>query len=96
MHKEPATYILANKKNGTLYVGVTSDLRKRIYQHKNGLFQGFSSKYKTHMLVYYELHETMEAAILREKQIKKWNRDWKIELIAFQNPEWDDLYSSIL
>lgn len=96
MHKEPAVYILANKKNGTLYIGVTSDLRKRIYQHKNGLFQRFSCKYEIHMLVYYELHESMEAAITREKQIKKWNRDWKIELIASQNPEWGDLYSSIL
>lgn len=96
MHKEPAVYLLANKKNGTLYIGVTSDLRKRIYQHKNGVFQGFSSKYETHMLVYYELHESMDAAITREKQIKKWNREWKINLIASQNPEWDDLYSTIL
>ena len=96
MHKEPAVYILANKKNGTLYTGATSNLLKRTYQHKNDLFQGFSSKYQTHMLVYYELHESMEAAITREKQIKKWNRDWKIELIASQNPEWNDLYSSIL
>jgi len=96
MHKEPAVYLLANKKNGTLYIGVTSDLRKRIYQHKNGTYQGFSSKYKTHMLVYYELHESMDAAITREKQIKKWNREWKINLIASQNPEWVDLYSSIL
>ena len=96
MHKEPAVYLLANNKNGTLYIGVTSDLRKRIYQHKNGVFQGFSSKYETHMLVYYELHESMEAAITREKQINKWNREWKVNLIASQNPEWDDLYSSIL
>ena len=96
MHKEPAVYLLANKKNGTLYIGVTSDLRKRIYQHKNGTFQGFSSKYETHMLVYYELHESMETAITREKQIKKWNREWKINLIASQNPKWVDLYSSIL
>ena len=96
MHKEPAAYLLANKINGTLYIGVTSDLRKRIYQHKNGLFQGFSSKYETHMLVYYELHESMDAAITREKQIKKWNREWKINLIASRSSEWVDLYSSIL
>ena len=96
MHKDPAVYMLANKKNGTLYVGVTSNLLQRIYQHKNNLYQGFSSKYETHRLVYFELHESMEAAITREKQIKKWNREWKVGLIASQNPEWDDLYSTIL
>ena len=96
MQKEPAVYILASQKNGTLYVGVTSNLQQRIYQHKNDLGQGFTSKYKTHKLVYFELHENMEAAITREKQIKKWNRGWKIELIATENPEWDDLYFGIL
>ena len=96
MQKEPAVYILANKTNGTLYVGVTSNLLQRIYQHKNDLVQGFSSKYKTHKLVYFELHETMTAAITREKQIKRWKRDWKIELITTKNPAWDDLYSGIL
>ena len=96
MQKEPAVYILANKTNGTLYVGVTSNLLQRIYQHKNDLVQGFSCKYKTHKLVYFELHETMTAAITREKQIKRWKRDWKIELIATKNPAWDDLYSGIL
>ena len=96
MHREPAVYILANKKYGTLYVGVTSNLQQRVYQHKNNLFQGFTSKYEVHDLVYFETHDNMEAAITREKQIKKWNRDWKINLIADQNPKWNDLYSQIL
>ena len=96
MHKEPAVYILANKENGSLYVGVTSNLQQRIYQHKNSLVPGFTSKYGVHKLVYFELHTSMYAAITREKQIKKWNREWKINLIASQNPEWNDLYSGIL
>ena len=96
MHREPAVYILANKKYGTLYIGVTSNLQQRVYQHKNNLFQGFTSKYEVHDLVYFELHDNMEAAITREKQIKKWNRDWKINLITDQNPKWNDLYSQIL
>jgi len=96
MHKEPAVYILANKKYGTLYIGVTSNLQQRVYQHKNNLFKGFTSKYDIHDLVYFELHDTMESAITREKQIKKWNRDWKINLIATRNPKWNDLYPEIL
>jgi putative endonuclease len=96
MHKEPAVYILASKKNGTLYVGVTSNLTQRVYQHKNDLVTGFSQKYQTHQLVYYELHHDMETAITREKQIKKWERSWKIELITSLNPGWNDLYSEIL
>jgi len=96
MHREPAVYILANKKYGTLYIGATSNLQQRVYQHKNNLFQGFTSKYEVHDLVYFELHDNMESAITREKQIKKWNRDWKINLIADQNPKWNDLYSQIL
>ena len=96
MHKEPAVYILASGKNGTLYTGVTSNLIQRIYQHKSDLVEGFSTKYKTHTLVYFELHQTMEAAITREKQIKKWKREWKIELIASINPQWRDLYQSLL
>ena len=96
MHKEPAVYILANKTNGTLSIGVTSNLPQRIYQHKNNLVQGFTRKHKIHKLVYFELHENMTAAITREKQIKRWKRDWKIELITTKNPEWDDLYSGIL
>ena len=96
MHKEPAVYILTNKKNGTLYIGVTSNLQQRVYQHKNDLVQGFTNKYKTHQLVYFELHDSMNTAITREKQIKKWNRDWKINLITAQNPKWNDLYPEIL
>jgi putative endonuclease len=93
--KQPAVYILANKRNGTLYVGVTSDLVKRIWQHKNNLAEGFTQKYKVHLLVYYELHPNMLSAIQREKRLKKWNRAWKIELIEKQNPDWTDLWSAI-
>jgi len=96
MKKEPAVYILASKKNGTLYVGVTSNLPKRVYEHKHNLIDGFSSKYNVHRLVYYEVHQEMVAAITREKQLKKWNRDWKINLIIEKNPGWSDLYSNII
>ena len=96
MHREPAVYILANKKNCTLYIGVTSNLQQCVYQHKNDFVQGFTNRYKTHQLVYFELHDSMDAAITREKQIKKWNRDWKINIITDQNPKWNDLYSQIL
>ena len=95
MDKEPAVYILASKRNGTLYVGVTSDLRKRIWEHKNDLAEGFTKKYGVHCLVYFELHGDMSAAITREKQIKKWNRAWKIELIERTNPQWKDLWEGI-
>jgi putative endonuclease len=88
MTKQPAVYILASKRNGTLYVGVTSDLRKRAWTHKNDLIEGFTRKYGVHLLVYYELYEDMVSAITREKQIKKWNRAWKLELIEEQNPDW--------
>jgi len=88
-------YIICNKQNGTLYTGVTSDLIKRVYEHKNNLLDGFTKKYKIHRLVWYEMHETAEAAITREKQIKKWNRKWKLELIEKDNPEWNDLYEDI-
>ena len=77
-------------------MGVTSNLQQRIYQHKNNIVQGFTSRYGVHALIYFELHCSMEAAITREKQIKKWNREWKVNLIASHNPEWDDLYSTIL
>ena len=88
-------YILASKKNGTLYVGVTSGLAKRVYEHKNGLVDGFTKKYNVHNLVWYEVHDSAESAITREKQIKKWNRAWKLELIEKENPGWDDLYERI-
>ena len=88
-------YILCNKRNGTLYTGVTSDLIKRVYEHKNNLIDGFTKKYNVHCMVWYEMHETAEAAINREKQIKKWNRKWKLELIEKDNPEWNDLYEDI-
>jgi putative endonuclease len=87
---------LASKRNGTLYTGVTSDLVKRIYEHKNGLVDGFTKKYRVHDLVDVELHEDMLAAISCEKQIKKWNRAWKLDLIEKNNPEWKDLYESIV
>ena len=96
MQKEPAVYILANKKNGTLYIGVTSNLRQRIYQHKKMFVDSFTHEHNIHMLVYYEACDTMEAALLREKQLKRWKRAWKIRLITKTNPEWHDLYSEIL
>ena len=88
-------YILCNKRNGTLYTGVTSELIKRIYEHENNLVDGFTKKYSIHHLVWYEIHESAEAAISREKQIKKWNRKWKLELIEKNNPKWNDLYENI-
>ncbi len=88
-------YILANKKFGTLYIGVTNDLIARMYQHKSNMLEGFTKKYRVHSLVYYEIHEDVYEAILREKQIKKWNRDWKINLIERQNPYWLDLYHEL-
>ena len=94
--KQPAVYILASQRNGTLYIGVTSDLVQRIWQHKNDVVEGFTKKYGVHLLVYYELHEDMENAIIREKRLKKWNREWKLRLIEEKNPNWHDLYESIL
>ena len=85
-------YILANKRNGTLYIGVTSNLIKRLYEHKNNIIEGFTKKYNIHKLVYYETTNDIESAIRREKQLKKWNRKWKINLIENSNPEWIDLY----
>lgn len=96
MERRPCVYILSSKRNGTLYVGVTSDLVKRVYEHRNDLADGFTKKYRVHDLVYFEMHEEMNAAITREKQIKKWNRSWKVELIEKSNPEWKDLYESII
>ena len=92
----PVVYIMANKRNGTLYTGVTIDLPGRVWQHKNSVVDGFTKKYNVHLLVYYEVHGDKEAALLRERQIKKWDRQWKIELIEEQNPDWRDLYEDIL
>lgn len=94
--KQPCVYILASRKNGTLYTGVTSDLSKRLWEHKNDLCEGFTKKYNVHMLVWYEPHETMESAIAREKAIKEWKRKWKLELIERSNPRWRDLYSDLV
>ena len=96
MVRQQAVYILASKRNGTLYIGLTSDLQKRTWEHKNDLADGFTRKYGVHRLVYYELHEDMISAITREKQIKKWNRAWKLELIEEQNPRWLDLSGGIV
>ena len=94
--KQPCVYILASGWNGTLYVGVTSALIKRIWEHKNDVVDGFTRKYRVHNLVWYEQHETMEPAILREKAIKEWQRAWKIKLIEQSNPNWRDLYPDLL
>ena len=94
--KQAVVYILASKRNGTLYTGVTNDLCRRIWEHKNDLIAGFTRKYSVHQLVYFEVHEEIKAAIRREKQIKKWNRAWKIQLIEEKNPGWQDLYEDIL
>ena len=93
---QPCVYILASDRNGTLYTGVTSDLAKRIWEHKNGSTEGFTKKYSIHTLVWYEQHETMESAITREKSIKEWKREWKLRLIEESNPEWRDLYPDIV
>ena len=87
----PCVYILASGRHGTLYTGVTSDLLGRIYQHRDGITKGFTARYDVHRLVYYEMHGEMDAAITREKQLKNWRRDWKIELIERDNPFWEDL-----
>lgn len=94
--KQPCVYILSNQARGTLYIGVTSDLMGRVWQHKQDLVDGFSKQYQLHMLVYYEVAETMLAAIAREKQLKKWNRAWKIELIEKTNNGWRDLYLDLV
>jgi putative endonuclease len=92
MAKQPCVYILASKRNGTLYIGVTSDLFIRIGNHKQDLIEGFTKRYGVHRLAYYEMHQTMDSAIVREKRLKKWNRAWKLRLIESMNPEWDDLF----
>ena len=95
MEKLPCVYLLASHRLGTLYVGVTSDLIKRVYEHRNELVDGFTKRYKAHDLVWYEVHERMENAILREKQIKKWSRTGKIDLFEKHNREWRDLWSDL-
>lgn len=93
---QPAVYVLASQRNGTLYVGVTSNLRKRVWEHKNELVEGFTKRYGVHHLVYYEIYDDMMPAITREKQIEKWNRAWKLDLIEKQNPDWKDLWEGIV
>ena len=90
-----SVYILASKKKGTIYIGVTSDIRRRLYEHKNDLIAGFTKKYKVHDLVYYESYEYISDALTREKQLKHWNRIWKVELIEKDNPKWQDLYEDL-
>lgn len=94
--KNPAVYILASKKNGTLYIGVTSDLVKRTWQHKNHIVSGFTEQHQVNRLVYFEQLDDMESAIMREKALKKWQRSWKIRLIEKTNPDWLDLYDEII
>jgi putative endonuclease len=96
VNKQPAVYILASKRNGTLYVGVTSDLVKRIWEHKNNIVEGFTKRYGVHHLVWYKIHERMESAMEREKQLKEWKRKWELELIESANPSWQDLYPTII
>ena len=94
--KIPCVYILASRPNGVLYIGVTSNLPQRVWQHKSDLVGGFTKRYHVHRLVWYEVHESIEAAIMRERALKKWNRAWKIGLIEKGNPRWTDLYGEIL
>ncbi len=89
------TYILASQRQGTIYTGVTNDLVRRVFEHREGGVEGFTKKYNVKMLVWYEVHATIAAAIQREKNIKHWSRDWKIQLIEKMNPEWNDLYEEI-
>ena len=94
--KHPCVYMLASRRNGTLYVGVTSDLIKRVWEHKIDLVEGFTQRYGVHTLVWYEQHESMMAAIQREKCVKEWRLKWKSELIEKENPDWRDLYETLL
>jgi putative endonuclease len=96
VNKQPAVYILASKRNGTLYIGVTSDLVKRVWEHNDNVVEGFTKRYGVHQLVWYELHENMDSAIMREKQLKEWKRQWKLELIEDTNPNGLDLYPTII
>jgi len=94
--KQPCVYLLASKRNGTLYIGVTSDLMRRVWEHKQNAVEGFTKKYGVHMLVWFEMHEDMYSAITREKALKEWKRAWKLELIERSNPIWKDLYEELL
>ena len=93
---QPCVYILASGRNGALYIGVTSDLIKRVWEHKNDFVDGFTKRYGVHVLVWYEVHETMRSAIAREKALKNWKRSWKLGLIETANPDWLDLYSELV
>jgi putative endonuclease len=95
MAKQPCVYLMASRRNGTLYVGVTSDLMKRVWEHKNEAVDGFTKLHGVHKLAWYEVHESMESAIAREKAIKAWKRKWKLQLIEKANPEWKDLYGML-
>jgi putative endonuclease len=95
MRKNYYVYILASRKNGTLYIGVTNDIVRRAFEHREGLIPGFTKKYAVRMLVYFETFEDIGFAIEREKRLKKWNRAWKLELIERLNPEWRDLYETL-
>ena len=94
--KTPCVYIMASKRHGVLYIGITSDLVRRVWEHQHDLVEGFTQRYRVHRLVWYEVHESMESAITREKRLKKWNRAWKIRLIEERNPTWADLYGEIV
>jgi putative endonuclease len=96
VEKQPVVYLLASRRHGTLYIGVTSNLPKRMQEHREGLIPGFTREYGVRRLVWFEAHETIEAAILREKQLKQWRRAWKIELIETTNPHWEDLAVTML
>ena len=95
MNKPGFVYIMASRQNGTIYTGVTSDLLARTYQHRNGLVAGFTKKYDCKLLVWYEAHDDLDNARLRELQIKKWNRQWKLSEVEKMNPDWDDLFESL-
>jgi putative endonuclease len=96
MERQPCVYILASKRNGVLYTGVSSNLLKRVWEHKNDVVEGFTRKYGVHCLVWYEIHESMGSAIQREKTIKNWKRAWKLRVIEEMNPQWQDLYPELL
>ena len=94
--KEYYVYILASKKNGTIYIGVTNNLIRRVEEHKNGLVSGFTKDHGVHLLVYFEMYNDVNEALLREKRLKKWKREWKLTIIEKENPNWNDLYNQLL